>query len=250
MKNLSFFFIILLVSCTNTTIKNENQSLKIAIAANMQFAVDEIAKEFTRQTDIQCELIVGSSGKLTAQIEKGAPFDIFISANMMYPQRLIETKKAVGDIKIYALGKLVMWTLKDNVELNFDALSSSSIQHIAIANPETAPYGIATLEVLEALPDFGRFKNKLVYGESITQANQFILTQSAEVGFTALSVVLSPEMKGKGKWIEVESSLYSPIKQGAVIINDENPASQKFFDFLSSDIAKEILTEYGYEILD
>jgi|SRR5690554_190229 len=250
MRILLLLLISVLASCSNEDVINNNTQLRVATAANMQFAIKEIARKFTAQTDIKCDIIVGSSGKLTAQIEEGAPYDVFISANMMYPQRLVENKKTIGKTKVYAHGKLVMWTLKDGIELNYETLKSPTIKHIAVANPETAPYGKAALEVLKQLPYFDSIVHKFVYGESISQTNQFIVTTSAEVGFTALSVVLSPEINGKGRWIEVDTALYSPIQQGAVIIDTQNSASQKFLDFLSSSEARKILAAYGYEIIN
>lgn len=250
MRILLLLLISIFASCSNENSGNKKEQLKVATAANMQFAIKEIAREFSSKTTIDCDIIVGSSGKLTAQIEEGAPYDVFISANMMYPQRLVDNNLTIGKTKVYAHGKLVMWTIKEDVELSFDALKGSSIKHIAVANPETAPYGKAALEVLKPLPYFNQIEHKFVYGESISQTNQFIVTTSAEVGFTALSVVLSPEMKDKGRWVRVDSTLYSPIKQGAVIIDTKNTASKKFFDFLSSPEARKILESYGYEVIN
>lgn len=250
MKALLFLILILITACSTQNTEQQVQELKIATAANMQFAIKEIAQAFTQQTEIKCDIIVGSSGKLTAQIQEGAPYDVFISANMMYPKALEKNNKTKGKTKVYAHGKLVMWSMKENVELSYENLNTSPIKHIAVANPETAPYGKAAVEILKVLPYFDSIQSKFVYGESIAQTNQFIVTSSAEIGFTALSAVLSPAMKDKGSWILVDSTLYSPIQQGAVVIDTENPTSSTFFDFLSLPKAKTILRKYGYEIME
>lgn len=250
MKRIIWLFILLLTACSTQNTNKNQQVIKIATAANMQYAIKEIATAFTEETDIKCEIIIGSSGKLTAQIKEGAPYDLFVSANMMYPKSLEKDKMTVGELKVYALGKLVIWTMKEHIKPNLSSLNLSNVKHIAIANTETAPYGIAAMEVLEKQPYFQEIQSKLVFGESISQTNQFITTNSAEIGFTALSTVLSPEAKGKGLWEIVDSELHSPIRQGVAIIDTGNPFSVEFYDFLSSEKAKVILRNYGYDIND
>lgn len=239
---------LLLISCSNDKKVEVPKLIRIATAANMEYAMDEIAKVYTSETGVKCDIILGSSGKLTAQIREGAPYDLFVSANLSYPKTLEQNKKTSSPIKVYAIGKLVLWTM--NPYLNLDSLNSPKIKHIAIANTESAPYGVAAIEVLEKLPYFDKIKNKLVFGESISQTNQFITTQSAELGFTSLSSVLSYEGKEKGKWKLIAPDLYSPIEQGVVIIDTKNEYSKSFYDFLLSEKAKEILVKYGYETMN
>ena len=237
---------ILLLSCGG---KDRDRGLTIAVAANMQFAMEEIAIAFTEETGLPCDLIVGSSGKLTAQIVEGAPFDVLVSADMKYPQSLRERGLAETDPEVYAYGSLVLWTLNDTLDLSLSLLKENEIRHIAVANPKTAPYGRAAEEVLRHHGIYEAVKDKLVFGESIAQTNQFITSGAAEAGFTALSVVLSPQMQGRGQWITPDPASYQPISQGMVVIfrdGNSNKNGIAFRDFVFSDRAREILAKFGY----
>ncbi len=228
---------------------HQKEKVVVATAANMKSAMATLTKAYTHKTGVEFELIVGSSGKLTAQIMEGAPFDIFIAANMKYPEAVYTGGKAQNAPRIYANGKLVLWSMVGNTPVSIAALTDSAIGHIALANPKTAPYGVAAKEVLQHYGLMEVLKPKLVFGESIGQTDQFIISQAAQIGFTALSTVLSPEMKGKGSWVTIDPSLYSNISQGVVLINRNegaNPDTQGFYDFLFSNETKEILKEYGY----
>jgi molybdate transport system substrate-binding protein len=242
----------LLLGCLLTACRpQERHTLTIATAANMQFVMESLIQAFTDETGIACETAISSSGKLTAQIEEGAPFDLFISADMKYPTRLFEKGLSTAAPEIYAYGKLVLWSMIDSLEPSIDLLKDEHIHHVALANPKTAPYGVAAMEVLKHYQLLSVLANKMVYGESISQTNQFIISRAAELGFTAKSVVLSPPMKGKGQWQDIDITLYSPIAQGVVILNhrDHNlEAAQKFYDFLFSPKGKDILSAFGYEV--
>lgn len=229
--------------------KDEKTTVVIATAANMQYAMNDICEAFTKKTGIKCHLVVASSGKLTAQIEKGAPYDIFVSANLKYPQHVFEKGFALEPPKVYAKGELVLWTMKDTLVPDITSLGNRSIKHIAIANPTTAPYGGAALQALKKLQLDESVKSKLVYGESIAQTNQFIYAQSVDVGFTALSVVLSSKMKNQGQWIKIDTSWYQPIQQGIVVVANkkENQKTAKaFYKFIFSPEATNILEKFGY----
>ncbi|MDO6738535.1 molybdate ABC transporter substrate-binding protein [Wenyingzhuangia sp. 2_MG-2023] len=221
--------------------------MTIATAANMQFAMEAICKEFTQQTGIECQLIVSSSGKLTAQIQAGAPYDLFVSADMKYPETLYQKGFAITTPKTYAKGKLVLWTVLDSLTPDLENLKLPNIKHIALANPKTAPYGKAALEVLQN-NHLDTLQYKYVYGESIAQTNQFVQSKAAEIGFTAMSVVLSPNAKNKGVWIEIPTTQYHPIEQGIVLLKKHHVDAQRFYDFVFSNKAKETLKEYGYDI--
>lgn len=233
------------------------QGITIATAANVQYAMQELIQAFTQKEGILCQTVIGSSGKLTAQIKAGAPYDLFVSANMKYPNALHQKGFTTSTPQVYAQGKLVLWTQQKNLnpsaQLLPQFLTQSHVKHVALANPKTAPYGEAALQVLQKKELAGKLKGKLVYGESISQTNQFILSQNAEVGFTAKSVVVSPKMKGKGKWVEINSELYAPIQQGVVLLKQSNPQkvaqARKFYDFLFSDTAQKILEKYGYQTI-
>lgn len=227
----------------------DTSKLIVATSANVQFPIEEIVIQFEQESGLEVDLVVSSSGKLCSQIEQGAPYDIFISANLDYPQYLNSKGLTKADPKIYAYGQLVLWTCK-NIEPNIDLLTSDKIEHIAIANPKHAPYGVATVEVLERLGIYNEIESKLVYAESVSQCNHLISSEAVDVGFTSLSAVSNDEMKSTGNWIEVSSDLHSPIEQAVVILNKtENISeSRKFFDFMFSEQAKEIFVKYGYQI--
>jgi len=250
MKKLSFTItvcFIMFVSCQ----KKQATKLNIAVAANMQFAMKVLAKTFTKKTNILCNLIISSSGKLTAQIKAGAPYNVFISANMKYPNDLFKSGFATKAPVIYAYGKLVMWSMVEGIHPSIALLNNKQIKHIALANPKMAPYGIATIAVLKHYHLYNSLKTKLVFGENISQTNQFIISKSSAIGFTSKSVVLSPQMKGKGNWIAVDESVYTPIAQGVVVLKHhrtELKNSKKFYDFLLSAEAKKILKNFGYSV--
>ncbi len=242
---LIFIGLLLITACR----QQQSDTLHIAVAANMQFAMKELSKEFTHQTGIACDLIISSSGKLTAQIKEGAPFDVFVSADMKYPNELFTSGHTTKKPKIYAYGKLVMWSMIDDIKPSITILKSPQIKHIALANPKTAPYGAAAIEVLKKYDVYNDVKDKLVFGESISQTNQFIISKSAEIGFTSKSVVVSPEIKGEGNWVDVKETDYPAIAQGIVILkNDATKQTNAtiFYDFLFSASAKKILENYGY----
>lgn len=227
---------------------NSRDYLTIAAAANMQFALEEIVEKFERQTSIKTQLTTSSSGKLTAQIREGAPYDIFVSADMKYPMEINRLGLALSPPKVYARGQLALWSIQNDWKVDLAELSDSKINHIAIANPKTAPYGLAAIQTLERLQILKKIQNKLVFGESVSQANQFIVTGSVEAGLTALSVLKSPQMKAQQNWIKVDTALYDPILQGVIIINTTPMLSEAkaFYEFLFTPSAKNILHKYGY----
>ncbi len=225
-------------------------SLKIATAANVQYAMKALTEDFAQRTGIRTEVIVGSSGKLTAQILQGAPYDIFISADMKYPAELFKNDKTLTEPVVYARGKLVLWTLDQDIYLNLDSISSKKIAHLAIANPATAPYGKAAVAALKYYAKYELVKPKIVSGESISQTNQFVLSGAAQLGFTAKSVVLAPSLKGKGKWVEIDPLSYDPIQQGMVILSKQNSKTdkaKKFYNYVLSSQGQAILEAFGYE---
>ena len=230
--------------------KDESDKISIATAANMQFAMKELSEAFTKQNGIKCDIIVSSSGKLTAQIKEGAPYDLFVSANMKYPEDLFQDGFTTKKPEIYAYGNLVLWSTTKGIEPGFEVLDKSEIRHIALANPKTAPYGQAAIDALNHSGLFEKVERKLVFGESISQTNQFIISGSAQIGFTAKSVVLSPQVAGKGQWKEIDANSYQPIAQGVVILKKDIPSenAKKFYDFLFSDHSKEILEKFGYQV--
>lgn len=230
-----------------------NDKVMIATAANVQYVMQELQKAFERETGIQTEMVVSSSGKLTTQIREGAPFDVFVSADTRYPQEIYNHGGGQEPPRVYARGALVLWTADSTAVPGLSVLTSDTIRKIALANPQTAPYGRAAVQVLEKAGLYDKVRTKLVYGESIAQTTQFIQTRAADVGFTALSVVLSPELKQKGRWIKLDSTSYEPIEQSAVLLmhSEDSPKllpSRRFYEFLYSSKARAIFRQYGYTV--
>lgn len=252
MRQLGLFLILfcLVSSCIDSTEKPDQ--LLIAVAANMQYALDSIATVFSETTGIEAELIVSSSGKLTAKILQGAPYDIFLSADLNYPNILIENGVAEGPTKVYAEGLLVLWSAQAIDLPPIPFLSSKKVRKIAIANPMNAPYGQAAQEFLERNNVFNTLKEKIVFGESIAQVNQYVLSKACEAGITAKSVVLSQQGKDQGDWIALPADAYQPIQQGVVITrhgSEVNPGPAKtFLAFLAQPEAKAILQSFGYKL--
>ena len=246
--------ILFLLVITLNSRKIDKTKITVAAAANVQFAMDELKTEFSKETGIDVSLIIGSSGQLTAQIKAGAPYDIFISADMKYPETLYRDKLAIDSPKIYATGSLVIWTMNEGITLdkNLEYLLSGNIKKIAIANPINAPYGAAAVEALKHFNIYNKIKDKLVYGESIASTNQFIYSGVVDAGFTAKSAIMSPKMSSKGKWMEIDPFSYRPIRQGSVILKygyeNHKGESIKFYNFLFSQKAKKILMQYRYRV--
>lgn len=238
---------LMVFSCNNPG----NTGLTIAVASNMRYAMKDLVEKFEQNSGIQTQIVVSSSGKLTAQILEGAPYDVLLSADLKYPEKLDHAGLTVSPPKVYAYGKLVLWSQSENVPPSIEILRTPVVSHIALPNPKTAPYGVAASEVLEQYELIELLGPKLVFGESISQTNQFVVSGTAEIGFTAKSVVLSPAMKDYGQWFELDPSLYTPLAQGIVIMKNDNTAfSQRFFDFLFSPEGQMILQQYGYEASD
>lgn len=227
------------------------EPLTVAVAANVKYAFADLQQEFTRQTGIPVRAAFGSSGKLTAQIESGAPFDLFLSADMKYPAALYARKLATAAPTVYANGVLVLWTVKPlDLTRGLKVLTDPAVQKIAIANPALAPYGREAVKALDHLGLRAAVEGKLVYGESISQTSQYIDSGAADAGFTAKSIVLAPSVQGKGHWVEVPRDSYQPIAQGVVILkygeDTHAKAAHRFVEFLASPAARTIFEKYGY----
>ena len=226
-------------------------TLTVAVAANVQYAFDDLRAEFKKETGHELKPVYNSSGKFAAQIMNGAPFDVFLSADMEYPEKLHKEGFAIAVPKVYAYGALVLWTQK-NLDLNKwqSVLAGPAVGKIAVANPKTAPYGRETMKALAHFRLDDILKPKFVFGESVSQTNQYIHSGAADAGFTAKSVVVSPEMKGQGKWIDLPKESYQPIAQGIVVLRhgqQTNPKlAQQFHDFVLSPKARTIFERYGY----
>ncbi len=226
-------------------------SITIAVAANTQFAFQDLQAAFTRETGIDIHTIIGSSGKISAQVRSGAPFDMFLSADMDYPRTLHKAGLASSAPIVYAYGTLVLWTMSElDLTPGLKVLTGPKVSKVAIANPRFAPYGRAALQALTHYRIADAVQAKAVFGENVSQVNQYIYSQNVTAGFTAKSVVLSPTMRGKGHWIEVPPDSYQPIAQGAVILkhgtDNAETDCKHFIQFLTSAAARKVLADYGY----
>ncbi|HTO02902.1 MAG TPA: molybdate ABC transporter substrate-binding protein [Opitutus sp.] len=231
-------------------------TLSIAAASNLVYVLDELTTAFrVVEPQVAITVATGASGSLVAQIQNGAPFDVFLSADLIYPQSLVDRGHAnAKTLTTFATGRLVLWTTKTAIKLGSieDVLRNRTVRRIAVANPDTAPYGHAAKSVLEQLGLWNEVQPKVVLGETITQTAQFVETGNADVGFVALSLVLSPKLKNRGQWMAVPHALYSPVAQGAVITRkgSRNAAAARFLRFLHSDAAREIFIRFGYQVTD
>ena len=224
-------------------------TVSVAVAASAQYVFEDLKTEFKKETGHDLEGSINSSGKFATQIMAGAPYDVFMSADTEFPDKLAQGGYTTAAPRIYVYGALVVWSMKDLDLHTWQApFADPNLGKVAVADPKTAPYGRETMKVLAGAKLDQTLQSKLVYGGSIAQTNQYIFSGVADVGFTAKSIVLSPEMKGKGKWVEVPRELYSPIAQGAVLLKHgaDSKAAHQFYDFLFSDKARAIFERYGY----
>ena len=226
--------------------------INIAVAANVSYAMDELKAAFAKtHPDTKVLVTLGSSGKLTAQIENGAPYGIFMAANMKFPEALYKDGIAVTKPVIYAQGALAYLSAKPlDYGKGIALLTEKSIGKIAVANPKTAPYGTAAVEAMKNAGVYGAVKSKLVYAESISQAVTYAVT-AADIGFIAKSSLYDPKMaqyKENINWASVDPKLYTPIEQGIVLLKngEKNAEYRAFYDFILGDEAKAIFKMYGY----
>jgi len=249
-KILALVFFILLGFFSSCKTEKKD-SLRIAVASNLQFVITDLVDAFFEKTGIDSEVVIGSSGKLMAQIVEGAPFDLLLSADVKYPNELYDQGFTLDQPEVYAYGSLILWTVKEGLKPSLDSLISRQIKYVAVGNPKTAPYGVAALQVLKNTEMYGYISDKIVLGESISQTNQFIISQAADVGFTSKSVVLSSKMINRGSWIEIDEELYEPMAQAIVVLKNRRAYKSKalqFKDFILSAEGKEILHKFGYNV--
>jgi len=244
-------YILVTSVCLCLSLASFAQSLKVAVAANLQGVIKVLQKDFAKKTGIEIEPIVGSSGNLSNQIRNGAPFDVFLSADMNFPETLFKEGFSLKAPEVYAYGSLIICSTQNIGFENWERLlMSERIKKIAIANPAIAPYGKVAEESLKLKGVLDDIKPKVVYGESIAQVNTYITTGVVDVGFTTRALVKDVEGKTTLYWKEVDPKSYTPIKQGMIIIkqtkNTEN--AQKFYDYMLSPAVKAILKEYGYGV--
>ena len=230
------------------------RKLRIAAAADLKFAMDELSREFAKQTGANISVTYGSSGNFFAQLENGAPFDVFFSADIEYPRKLEAQGLAErGTLFEYAVGRIVIWLPKetklDLAKLGWQALRDPSISKIAIANPEHAPYGRAAVEALQQAGVYEAVKDKLVYGENISQAAQFVQSGNAQAGIIAMSLAVSPEMRDGKRW-EIPAEMHRPLEQGAVLLNsaENKELARDFLQYVKGAAGRAALSKYGFAV--
>lgn len=226
------------------------EKLTIAAAADLKFAMDEIAASFRKaHPGDEVDVIYGSSGKFHTQIQQGAPFDIFFSADKGFAEGLKAEGLAVTEPKLYAIGRVVLWSpTRDASKMSLKDLDDAKLNKIAIANPAHAPYGKRAEEALRAVGLWDKLKDKLVFGENIAQTAQFVQTGAADIGIIALSLAKSPELASKGGYALIPDKLHAPLEQAFVITKHgaENGLAKAFARYMSAKESRQIMIRYGF----
>jgi molybdate transport system substrate-binding protein len=228
------------------------QPLRVAAASDLQAALPGLAAQFEKDTGHPVALTFGSSGNFFTQLQNGAPFDVFLSADIDYPKRLERDGQAEpGSLYAYATGRIVLWTRNDStidLQRGLAALVDPLVRRVAIANPEHAPYGRAAVAALRHEGVYDRVQPKLVRGENISQAAQFVQSGNADVGIVALSLALAPALKSSGRYVDIPESIYPPIEQAAVVVaaSRQKPVAQQFVQFLKQPATLRTLQSFGF----
>jgi molybdate transport system substrate-binding protein len=228
--------------------------IKVAAAADLTFVFKDVASQFEKQTGSEIKLTYGSSGNFFAQIQNGAPFDLFFSADIGYPEKLQAAGLVEpGTIYEYASGKIVMWVpnaSKLDLSRGLATLLDPGISKIAIANPQHAPYGVAAVAAMRHAAVYDKIKSKLVLGENISQTAQFVQSGNADVGILALSLALAPAMKNAGRYVEIPATEYPPIIQAAVILKSSRnkQLANQFMKFIKQPDTVALMARYGFWI--
>jgi len=227
------------------------QKITIAAAADLRFVLDEVSVEFQKNNPgIKVDVIYGSSGNLFQQIVNKAPFNIFFSADISFPKKLVSMNLAGSKPKLYAVGHLALWSSTLDVSKGIEVLNNPGIKKISIANPRVAPYGKRAVECLKYYYLYDELKDKIVEGENVSQAAQFVLTGNAEIGLIALSLALSPEMSSKGKYFVLDEKSHSKLEQAYVIIknSETNKDVLNFVQFIESEKVRALFGKYGFKL--
>lgn len=243
--------LLIVILCCCATLASA-QEIVVAAAADLSVVFPQIISRFERETGRRVRVNFGSSGNFLLQIENGAPIDVFFSADVQYPQRLqSEGLIQPGTIYKYAVGKLVLYVPANsplNLAQGLHALQSPQVRRIAIGNPQHAPYGRAAVEALKKEGVYSSVQGKLVMGENISQAAQFVQSGNADAGLVALALALSPSMKSAGRFVEVPTADYAPLEQAAVILKNshDKATAALFLDFIREPEIVNLLAQYGF----
>ncbi len=230
----------------------EAEKATIAAAADLKFAMDDVLAEFRKsQPGCAVEVVYGSSGQFHTQITQGAPFDLFFSADISFPRMLAEKALAASEVKPYAIGRIVLWSVvKDASKMTLADLADPSIARIAIANPKHAPYGQRAEEALRAAGMWEKIESKLVYGDNIAHTAQLVESKNAQVGIIALSLTKSPALAKQGGYALIDESLHKPLEQGFVVTKRaaKNACAAGFASFMGEKAARDIMIRYGFAL--
>ena len=244
-----------LSGCVLTRASAAEREIYVAAAADLSVALQEVAADFEKRSGIKVQMSFGASGALTQQIQNGAPFDIFFSADMDYPRQLIASGQADGStLYRYAVGQLVLWVPKhsplDVEHKGMDVLLDPSVKKIAIANPQHAPYGRAAAAALKHYGLYEKVAGRLVLGENISQAAQFVESGNAQVGFVALAHAVAPAMQGKGNFWKIPANAYPSLDQGVVILKSSahHDDAAAFLQYIKAAEVAELLRRYGFSL--
>jgi molybdate transport system substrate-binding protein len=227
------------------------EDVHVAAASDLNFALKEIIQDFERTTGNKVVLSLGSSGNFFAQIQNGAPFDVFLSADLNYPRELEKSGHAVAaSTFVYGVGRIALWVpSRSSVNLEkqgMRALTDPSVRKIAIANPDHAPYGRAAVAAMQHAKIYDQLRSKFVLGENISQAAQFVQSGAADIGVIALSLVLSEPMKKAGRYWVIPEDTYPRLEQGAVLLKRGGPGARQFLDWLKRPESKQEFSKYGF----
>lgn len=229
---------------------DSSAKLTIAAASDLKFAMDELVQTYREaQPTARIDVVYGSSGKFCTQIQQGAPFDLFFSADIAYPRLLAQQGLCASEIRTYAIGRIVLWsTSRDASKLTLTSLTDPKIKRIAIANPKHAPYGKRAQEALQALGLWEQLQPKLVFGENISHTAQLVETQNAEIGIIALSLAVHPKLAAKGGYSLIPADLHQPLEQGFVLTKHgkDNALAQDFATFMTSTHSQAVMQRYGF----
>jgi molybdate transport system substrate-binding protein len=242
---------ILIVLFLLVAIPGYAEDINVVAASDLNFAIKEIVQQFEMKTGNTVHLTLGSSGNFSAQITNGAPFDVFLSADVNYAKQVEAAGRGVpGSTFIYAVGGLALWVPKGSTirldALGMKSLLEPSVKKIAIANPEHAPYGRAAVAAMQKAGVYDSVKTKLVLGENISQAAQFVQSHAADIGIIALSIATSDPMRRAGTYWTIPRETFPPIEQAAVLLKHGGPAAKAFHEFLRSAAARAIFEKYGF----
>ena len=248
----SVLFALFMITGLSTVPSGQAGELAVAAASDLSFAFKELVPAFEQQTGEHVKLTLGSSGNFYAQIQNGAPFDLFFSADIGYPKKLEETSLVVpGSLYPYAVGRIVLWTGNGSqldLSKGMEILREPTIKKIAIANPKHAPYGRAAVAAMEQAQVYDRVKDKLVLGENISQAAQFVESGAADVGIIALSLALASPMQAAGHYWEIPADAHPRIEQGAVILmgGKNQEGAKAFLSFIQGAQGQAMMKHYGF----